>query len=146
MKTLKHKLLSLPGKEIEISEEYAETADNIIRDLKASKSQDDIRGVLNVYGYAWDATMNDYARGILESTEDSSYHKRSIDKIYIKLGKEALNRDNALGKAKLEEEYIKKNKRFVARNGIKYARLNSAFTIIENESMAEWKKKSGEGK
>ena len=145
MKTLKHKLLSIPGKEVELSEEYAQTADSIIKDLKALKSKEGINQVLNVYGYAWDTTMHDFAMGILESSEDSSYHKRSIDRIYIKLGKEAIEKDTELGLGKLKEEYQRKKNLLGLSNSIRYGRLNTALNIITNDAETEWKRKS-EGK
>jgi hypothetical protein len=105
------------------------------------KSKEGIKGVLNVYGYAWDTTMHDYAMGILESTEDSSYHKRSIDRLYIKLGKEAIKKDTELGLSKLKEQQQRKKNLLGLSNSIKYARLNTALNIIENQFKAEWEKK-----
>lgn len=145
MKTLKHKLLSIPDKEIDISEAYAKIADNLIKDLQSLESPEDIIGTLNVYGYAFDNAINTEAHAFFYSKRESPESEKVIDKIYIALGQRALDKDTELGMAKLKEGYQKKKNRLGLRNNIKYGRLYQILEIVEIGSEKEWRRILKEG-
>ena len=140
MKTLKHKLLSIPDKEVELSEEYSKIADNLIKDLGRLGYPEDVIGALYKYGYAFDNQINTQAHAFFDSKRGSSESNKVIDKIYITLGQRALDKDTALGIAKLKEEYNNKKGRLGLRNTIKYGKLNQILDIVEIGSEKEWRR------
>jgi hypothetical protein len=123
MKTLKHKLLSESEKEVELSEEYSETADNLIRDLRGLQSPEDIIGTLTKYGYSFDTQINTAAHAFFYAAEGSPESKKINDKLHILLGMRAIDEDTKVGYIKLREEYDEKKRKFQRDNDSMYDQL-----------------------
>lgn len=141
METVKHKLLSILDKEADLSEEYVKIADSLIKDLKELESPQDIIGTLHKYGYAFDNSINTAAHAFFYSKMGSHLYNKSVDSLYIELGKKAIEADTKLGMTKLKEGDNNYKKRiFSLNNSIKYSRLNQILGIIDIGSEKEWKR------
>jgi len=140
MKTLKHKLLSIPNKEIDISEEYAQIAYNLIKDLGNLQYPEDVIGALYKYGYAFDNQINTQAHAFFDSKRGSPESEKVIDKIYITLGQRALDKDTELGMSKLKEGYQKKRQKLNLKNNMMYGRLGNLMDIVDIGSEKEWRR------
>lgn len=123
MKTLKHKLLSEPEKEIELSEEYSNIANNLINDLRGLQSPEDIIGTLTKYGYYFDNQINTAAHAFFYSKTGSPEQKKINDKLHILLGMRAIDEDTKVGYVKLRKEYDDKKIKFQRENDSMYDQL-----------------------
>jgi hypothetical protein len=145
MKTVEYKLLSIPNKEIDISEEYAKIADNLIKDLGRLGYPEDVIHVLHKYSYAFDDDIGTAAHALFYSKNGSSLYNKSVDNLYIELGKKAIEADTKLGLSELKEGDNHKKRIFGLSNSIKYSRLNQILDMVKIDSEEEWRKILKEG-
>ena len=123
MKTLKHKLLSIPNKEIDISEEYAQIAYNLIKDLGNLQYPEDVIGALYKYGYAFDNQINTQAHAFFDSKRESPENKKITDKLHILIGMKGVDEDTRVGSVELKKKYERINKEFHRKNNSVYDKL-----------------------
>jgi hypothetical protein len=147
MKTVEHKLLSIPGKKVRLPEEAVKKTNTLLNNLKEFESVYDMRRILSECDYLENVLIDNAVIRVFDSKSkpESAEYKKAIDKLYMHIGREELNKDNTLQLEKLYRKYEEQKMKVGSKNNILFGELGQVIDIVDIGSEVEFERLLIEG-